>query len=394
MLTDTAIRQAKPTDKPRKLSDGGGLFVLIEPYGSKLWRQAYRFGGKQKTLAHGPYPQVSLAKARKARDAAKAVLAQGIDPGVQRKLAKHITGNTFRHVAEEVFTKAEKEGCTPGTLKRNRWALSLAYPAIGDRPISQITAPELLAACRQIEARETYETARRLRSLCSSVFRFAIVTGRAERDPAADLRGALTAPTVTHRAAITKPKQVGALLRAIDGYDGEKLTRLALQLLALTFVRPGEIRFAEWPEVDVEAAVWSIPARRTKMRLPHSVPLSKQAVTVFREIHAVTGAGRLIFPSIRAPERPMSENTLNAALRRLGYRSDEMCAHGFRSIASTLLNESGKWNPDAIERQLAHREGNGVRAAYARGEYWAERVSMMGWWARHLAELKTAAIER
>jgi integrase len=389
MLTDNAIRQAKPRNKSYKLSDAQGLYALVEPNGSKLWRQAYRFDRKQKTLAHGVYPRVSLEKARRAKDAAKALLAQGIDPGVQRKLAKHITGNSFRHVAEEVLAKANMEGRTPGTLTRNRWILSLAYPAIGDRPVSQVTAPELLAVCKQVEAREHYETARRLRSLCSSVFRFAIVTGRAERDAAADLRGALTAPKVTHRAAVIKPKQVGALLRAIEGYDGEKLTRLALQLLALTFVRPGEIRFAEWPEIDFAASEWRIPAAKMKMRRPHLVPLSQQAAAVFRAVHDITGVGRrLVFPSIRTAERAMSENTLNAALRRLGYRSDEMSAHGFRTVASTLLNESGKWNPDAIERQLAHQDGNGVRAAYARGEYWAERVSMMQWWADQLENLK------
>jgi integrase len=387
MLTDTNIRQAKATNKPYKLSDSKGLFLLIMPNGSKLWRQAYRYGRKQLTLTHGSYPAVTLAQARKARIEAKALLANGIDPAAQRKIAKHNTGNTFRHVAEEVLAKGAREGRTVGTLRRNKWILSLAYPAIGDRPISQITPPELLAACRQVESREHYETARRLRSLSSSVFRFAIATGRAERDAAADLRGALTAPTVAHRPAVTKPQQVAALLRAIAGYDGERLTKLALQALALTFVRPGELRRAEWSEIDFPAAEWRIPAAKMKMRHPHVTPLSKQAMNVFQETQDITGGGRFAFPSMRTPERPMSENTINAALRRMGYAQSEMCGHGFRSVASTLLNESNRWNADAIEWQLAHQGGNGVRRIYARGEYWDERTAMMQWWGDYLDKL-------
>jgi integrase len=247
----------------------------------------------------------------------------------------------------------------------------------------------LLAVCREVETAELYETACRLRSICSAVFRYAIVTGRAERDPAADLRGALIAPTVTHRAAITKPAQVRALLRAIDSYEGREPTvRLALQLLALTFPRPSELRRAEWSEIDFDGAVWKIPASRMKMRIAHRIPLAKQTLTLLRELHAVTGDGCYLFPSFAASTKPMSEGAFIGALRRLGYTHEEMTAHGFRAMAATLLNESGKWNADAIERQLAHQEADTVRRAYARGEHWEERVRMMQWWADQLENLK------
>lgn len=389
MLRDTVARQAKAKTKPYKLSDSGGLFLLVTSGGSKLWRQAYRFNGKQLTLAHGCYPEVTLAAARQARDAAKASLAKGLDPGLQRKLARMASGNTFKTIAEEVLAKAEKEGKAAETLRRNRWVLEqLAYPAIGDRPITEIMAPELLLACRKAEARGHFEMAKRLRSLCSTVFRYAIVTGRAERDPAGDLRGALIAPKVTHRAAITDPKEIGGLLRAIDGYTGEKTTRLALQLMALLFVRPGELRLARWSEFDLgNAAVWNIPAVRTKMRRPLRVPLAKQAITILRKLHVITGHGELAFPSVLTPQRPMSENTLNTALRRMGYTSEEMCSHGFRGMASTTLNEL-RFHPDVIERQLGHQEANSVRKAYNHAELWDERVAMMQSWANHLDGLK------
>jgi integrase len=390
MLTDTVIRQTKPGHSPRKLSDAHGLYLLIQPNGSKLWRQAYRFGGKQRLLAHGRYPEVSLADARKASESARALLREDTDPSSQRRLSKAATGNTFRHVAEEILAKAEKEGRSASTLRRDKMILRRVYPVIGGRPVSEITAPELLSVCRKVEEAELYENACRLRSMCSAVFRYAIVTGRAEHDPAADLRGALIAPTVTHRAAITKPAQVGALLRAIDSYEGREPTvRIALQLLALTFPRPSELRKAEWSEIDLEAAVWKIPAHRMKMRVAHHIPLAKQALALLRELHTVTGEGRYLFPSFAANTKPMSEGALIGALRRLGYTHQEMTAHGFRAMAATLLNESGKWGTDAIERQLAHQEANAVRRAYARGEYWDERVRMMQWWADYLDHLKS-----
>jgi integrase len=390
MLKDVAVRSAKPSAKPRKLSDGGGLYILIQPTGSKLWRLAYRFAGMQKTLALGAYPAVSLEEARRRRDEAKKLLARSIDPSVQRKADKHAgKDNSFRAVAKEVITKLEREGRAQATLDKTRWLLSFAYPAFGDRPVAEITARDLLALLQEIEGRDRYETARRLRSTCGRVFRHAVATGRAERDPSMDLRGALTTPQITHRPAIVDPSGIGALLRAIDGFDGQPTTRAALRLLAYVFVRPGELRHAEWKEFDLDAAVWSIPAEKMKMRLPHRVPLARQSLAILRELQAITGNGHRLFPSVHTLARPISENTLNAALRRLGYGSEEICAHGFRTMASTRLNEMGRWNADAIERQLAHQEANAVRRAYTHGaEYWTERVQMMQAWADYLDGLK------
>jgi integrase len=388
-LSDTAVRNAKPRTKPFKLSDGGGLHLLVPPHGSKLWRLAYRFGCKQKTLALGIYPAVTLAEARAKRDAARKLLGSGKDPSVLKRAQKHSQRITFKAIADELLAKHAREGRARRTLDKTTWLLGLATPGIGDRPIQEITAPELLTVLRKVEAKGRYESARRLRSTCGMVFRYAIATGRADRDPSADLRGALTVPQVTHRAAITDPAEIGALLRAIEGYTGHFGTRLALKLLALTFVRPGEIRHGEWSEFDLESAEWRIPAAKMKMRRPHRVPLSRQALAILIELAPLTGAGRWLFPSIRTETRPMSENTLNAALRRLGYATGEMCSHGFRALASTRLNEMGKWTPDAIERQLAHVESNAVRRAYTHtAEYWQERVTMMQDWADYLHALR------
>jgi integrase len=369
MLNDTRVRTTKPCQRPIKLSDSGGLYLLIAPHGSKLWRLAYRFGGKQKTLAIGAYPTFTLKAARDKREEAKQLLANGIDPSMQRRLDKQITstGNTFKAVAEEVLAKLEKEGRADVTLTKKRWLLDFAYPAFGHRPIAEITALEVLSVLRRVEARGRYETARRLRSTCGTIFRYAIATGRAERDPSADLRGALTSPKVNHRAAIVDPVGIGALLRAIDGYDGLPMTKAALRLAPLVFVRPGELRHAEWPEFDLAAAEWRIPPAKMKMRRAHRVPLSRQALDVLRDLQPISGGGRLLFPSVRSTARPMSENTLNAALRRLGYGTDEMTAHGFRAMASTRLNEMSGWNPDAIERQLAHQEQDDVRHQHRAG---------------------------
>jgi integrase len=357
---------------------------------SKLWRLAYRFAGKQKTLALGVYPAVSLEDARRQRDEAKKLLARSIDPSVQRKADKQ-TGkdSSFRAVAQEVIAKLEREGRAQATLTKKRWLLDFAYPIFGDRPVAEITARDLLALLRDIEGRGHYETARRLRSTCGMVFRYAIATGRAERDPSMDLRGALTTPQVSHRATIVDPKGIGALLRAIDGFDGQTTTRIALRLAAYVFVRPGELRHAEWNEFDLATAVWSIPAEKMKMRRPHRVPLARQSLAILQELQQLTGKGRWLFPSVRTSTRPISENTLNAALRRLGYGTEEMCIHGFRGMASSRLNEMSRWNPDAIERQLAHQEASAVRRAYARGaEYLTERVQMMQAWADYLDGLK------
>jgi integrase len=393
MLNDTRVRNAKGGHRPIKLSDSGGLYLLITPNGSKLWRLAYRFGGKQKTLALGIYPTITLKQARERRDAAKRLLADKIDPSIQRRIEKQnaTTGNTFRPVASELLEKLEREGLAEVTLAKKRWLLDFAYSSIGDRPIDKITAPELLSVLRRVEAGGRYETARRLRSTCGMVFRYAIATGRAERDVSIDLRGALTTPKVTHRAAIVDPAGIGALLRAIDGYDGLLVTTHALRLAPLVFVRPGELRQAEWAELDLEESEWRISASKMKMRRPHRVPLSRQAVAIIRDLQAITGGGRWLFPSVRTTARPMSENTLNAALRRLGYSSDQMTAHGFRAMASTRLNEMGRWNPDAIERQLGHQEADDVRRAYMHAaEFWTERVKMMQAWADYLDELRDA----
>ena len=389
-LKDAVVRNAKPGAQLKKLSDGGGLHVLIQPTGGKLWRLAYRFGGKQKTLALGAYPVVSLEEARGLRDAAKKLLARSIDPSVQRKADRHAAkDSSFRAVAEEVIAKLEREGRAQVTLTKKQWLLDFAYPIFGDRPVAEITARDLLALLRRIEGRGLYETARRLRSTCGMVFRYAIATGRAERDPSMDLRGALTAPRVTHRPTIVDPSGIGALLRAIDGFDGQPTTRAALSLAAYVFVRPGELRHAEWKEFDLGAAVWSIPAEKMKMRRPHRVPLARQPLAMLRELQMIIGNGRWLFPSVRTFARPISENTLNAALRRLGYGSEEMSTHGFRAMAATRLNEMGHWNPDAIERQLAHQEANAVRRAYTHGAgYWPDRVQMMQAWADYLDGLR------
>jgi integrase len=389
-LKDVTLRNARASAKPRKLSDGGGLHILIQPTGSKLWRLAYRFAGKQKTLALGVYPVISLEEARRLRDEAKKLLARSVDPLVQRKADKQAGKDSdFRAVAEEVIATLEREERAQATLTKKRWLLDFAYPAFGDRPVTEITARDLLALLRKIEGRGLYETARRLRSTCGMVFRYAIATGRAERDPSVDLRGALTAPRVNHRATIIDPKSIGALLRAIDGFDGQPTTLAALRLAAYVFVRPGELRLAEWNEFDLATAVWTISAEKMKMRRPHRVPLARQPLAILRELKQITGDGRWLFPSVRTFARPISENTLNAALRRLGYGSEEMCTHGFRGMASTRLNEMGRWNPDAIERQLAHQEANAVRRAYTHGaEFWAERVEMMQAWADYLDGLQ------
>jgi integrase len=390
-LTDTAIRTTKPRAKPFKLTDGGGLHLLVNPNGAKLWRLAYRFGGKQKTLALGTYPSVTLAAARSRRNAAREFLAKGIDPALKRKLDKQSAAITFRVVGLELLDKLERELRAPATLAKTQWLLEFAFAAFGDRPIGQITAPEILLALRPIEARGKYETARRLRSTCGMVFRYAVATARAERDPSADLRGALITPTVKHRAAIVEPKAIGALMRAIDGFEGHASIALALRLAPLVFVRPGELRHAQWIQFDLDKAVWRIPAEKMKMRRPHRVPLSRQALAILKELAPLTGHLRWLFPSVRSVTRPISENTLNAALRRLGYGSNEMTAHGFRSMAATRLSEMGRWSRDAIERQLAHEEQNAVRRAYTHAaEYWSERVAMMQAWADYLEELRGA----
>ena len=391
-LSDLQIRGARPSAKPFKLSDGGWLFLVVTPSGSKLWRMAYRFEGKEKTLSLGGYPETSLKDARSKRDEAKLLLKSGTDPSQQRKRDKLATAisnaTTFKGLALEYQDKLKREGRAPATLSKLEWLLSVAMSKIGERPIAQITSAEVLAVLKPVEMRGNLETAKRLRATVGAVFRYAIATARAENDPTGALKGALVPPKVKHRAAITDPVALGAFLRAVDTFDGQPATVAALKLLPLVFTRPGELRMAEWVEFDLDRAIWAIPAIRTKMRREHQVPLPRQALDILSKLKAITGAGRLLFPGIRSIERPISENTLNAAMRRMGYRQDQVCSHGFRATASTLLNESGKFSSDAIERALAHQDPNAVRRAYARGAFWAERVEMSQWWANYLDALK------
>lgn len=393
-LTDLKCRGAKAPEKPIKLSDGGGLHLLVNPTGSRLWRLAYRFDGKQKLLSFGPYPQVSLADARAKRDAAKETLAGGHDPSAKAKVAKATrqvaNANTFGVIADELLARMEREDKAPSTIKKVKWLLEFARPDLGSRPISEISAAEILAVLRQVEILGRLESARRLRSTIGSVFRLAIATARAENDPTIALQGALTSPKVTHYAAITEPKRLGALMRAVWGYEGQPATLAALKLMALLLPRPGELRKAEWSHFNLEAEnpVWTVSTSTMKMRRAHSIPLARQAVGILRDLQAITGRGRLVFPGMRTIDRPISENTMNGALRRLGFAKDEMTSHGFRSSASTLLNESGDWAEDAIERALSHLDRNAVRRAYARGEYWDERVRMMQCWADQLDRLR------
>lgn len=391
-LTNMMCRNAKPGTALRKLSDGGGLQLWIQPTGARLWRFAYRFGEKQKLLALGVYPPTSLADARQGRDDAKRLLADGIDPSQAKKQAKanrEALGDTFRMIAEDYVSKLKQEGRADRTITKIEWLLSFAYPMIGGQPIKEISAPDILRALRQVEVRGRHESARRLRSTIGSVFRYAIATARAETDPTFALKGALIKPTVTPRAAVTDPKALGALLRAIDSFEGQPGTQAALKLMTLLFPRPGELRMAEWKEFDFDKKIWTIPAAHTKMRRVHRVPLPAQSIIILKELRHITGRSTILFPGIRDEKRPISDNTLNAALRRLGYTKEEATAHGFRATASTLMNESGKWHPDAIERQLAHVENNDVRRAYARGEHWDERVRMMQWWADYLDTLRS-----
>ena len=397
-LTDVAIRNAKPGAKAVKLADGGGMFLLVTPAGGRLWRLKYRIDGREKMLAIGAYPEIGLGEARRRREEARELIALGKDPSREKQRdkvrARIQAADTFAAISAEYCAKRKRDGAkgwAPATAVRSEYLLSLVCGSIGKLPIGEIEPGDVLTAIRRIEGKGKLESARRSLQLAGAVFRYAVATARLRSDPTRDLKGALTAPTVTHYAAITDPKQVGALLRAIDDYDGSGITKLALQLAPHVFVRPGELRHAEWEEIDLDGGVWNIPAGKMKMGKAHHVPLSKQAAAILRQLEAATGPTGYAFPSIRTRTRPMSENTLNAALRRLGYTSEEMTAHGFRAMASTLLNESGQFNPDAIERALAHGDTDKVRAAYHRGTHWQERVEMAQWWSDYLDQLRKGA---
>ena len=392
-LSEYQIRAARPKDRPYKLSDGHGLALLVNPNGGRLWRLRYRFAGREGMIALGSYPATTLKEARERRDAARKQIEAGLNPSTLRTEARDRREVTFEVLAREWLGR---QTFTDKTRSKAEWMLNeLVMPHLGDRPINELTAPEVLSVLRRIEARGRLETCHRTKWRIGQVIRYAIATGRAQRDPTADLRGALNPVRSVNRAAITAPRRFGELLLAIDGYMGQGTTWGALKLAPLVFVRPGELRAAEWSEfaLEGEAPEWRIPAERMKMREEHIVPLSRQAVDILGELQAFSGRGTYLFPSLRTSTQPISENTLNAALRRLGFAKDEMTAHGFRATASTLLNEMGV-APDLIELQLAHAERNKVRAAYNRAQRLAERRQMMQRWADHLDDLRVLATNR
>lgn len=392
-LTDAVIRNTKPTPKPQRLFDGGGLYLEVSPSGAKLWRWKYRHAGKEKRLALGKFPAVTLRAARKARDEARELLDAGADPGEQRKAAKLTRAdqdaNSFEVIAREWIAK-QRRAWTPANTKRMESLFRRdILPRIGSRPVIELTAPAVLAMARRIEARGALETAHRALGACGQVFRYAVATGRAERDPTRDLRGALPPVKSTHFAAVTEPKQVGELLRAIAGYSGTATVRAALMLAPLTFVRPGELRRARWADIDLEAAEWRY--RVTKTDVDHIVPLSAQAVAILRDLYALTGRGEFVFPGARHQQKPMSENAVNAALRYLGIEGDTMTGHGFRAMARTLLDEVMGYRIDIIEHQLAHAVKDPNGRAYNRTAHLPERRRMMQAWADYLDRLRTGA---
>jgi integrase len=399
-LTAAALRAAKPQAKAYKLFDGGGLYLEVSPAGGKWWRWKYRYGGKEKRLSLGVYPEVSLKVARQKRDAVRQQLAAGIDPGQTRKAEKLAQGGaeSFEAIAREWHAKF-----SPGWAVSHRDGILRrlerdVFPWLGQRPIAELKAPELLAVLRRIESRGALESSHRAKQNCGQVFRYAVATGRADRDPTGDLRGALPPPKEKHHASIIEPKRIGGLLRAIDAYEGFFATKCALRLAPLVFVRPGELRQAQWQEFDLDKAEWRIPAERMKAREQHIVPLARQAIEILRELEPLTNRGltgkpdapRYVFPGAQSRLRPMSNNAVLAALRRMGYPKEEMTGHGFRSMASTLLHEKG-WNHQVIERQLAHAERNAVSAAYNFAEHLPERRKMMQAWADYLDALKARA---
>jgi integrase len=405
-LTATGVHGAKPRTKPYKLFDGGGLYLLVRPDGSRYWRLKYRLDGIEKSISLGVYPEVPLASrekvdavtgkktwikgARERRDEARQLLRDGTDPSAKRKLEKATrrtaAENTFEAVAKEWFAKRSRTWAATNAEKVIGRLKKDVFPEIGSDPIGTLTGPALLKVLRKVEERGAFDTAHRIRQYMKSVFGYAIETHRVQADPTPQ-PGSLTSLTKGKFASITDPKGVGALMRSIRGYQGTQVGRLALQLAPLVFARPGELRAAQWSEFDLDAAEWMIPPERAKMRRAHLVPLSGQALEILRDLHKLTGSGRFVFPSERGALRPMSENTLNAALRSLGYSSEQMVVHGFRHMASTLLHESRKWRSEVIERQLARADRNSIRAVYNAAEYLTERREMMQWWGNWLDSL-------
>lgn len=392
-LSDTSIRNAKSPEKPIKLADGGGLYLLLKPGGAKWWRLDYRFAGKRKTLSMGVYPDVGLKAARDKRDEAKRLLADGIDPGEERKIQKAArterAENSFEVVAREWFAKFSPNWADSHAVKIIRRLERDVFPWLGARPIAEIKAAELLRAIKKTESRGVLETAHRALQNCSQIFRYAVAHGLCERDPSTDLRGALPPVKGRHFAAIIDPAGVAKLLRSFDDFKGSYVVLCALKLAPLFFVRPGELRKAEWEQIDLDAGQWSYTA--TKTDTAHLVPLASQAVAILRDLHALTGHGRYVFAG-RDPQRPMSENTVNAALRRLGYDTQkDITGHGFRAMARTILHEELHFDPVVIEHQLAHSVPDALGTAYNRTKFIKERKVMMQTWADYLDKLKAGA---
>lgn len=386
-LTDVRIKKIKPTDKPAKYADGGGLTLLVKPTGSKLWRFRYRFDGRQKDLAFGQYPAVSLSYAREKRASAKALLARGVDPSAAKRAAeakkKELNEDTFSRIAAELMGKLAKEGKAPSTLRKKRWFLDMANSDFADVPIRDLSSALVLKTLRRVEAKGHYESAQRLRSTIGQVCRYAVATARLDNDPTAALRGALISPQVQHQPAIVEKEKFARLVLDVWRYDGSASTKAALKLLVLLYPRPGELRQAEWSEFDLESATWTIPPEHEKNRRAHVRPLSGMAIKLLREQKGSHGLSELVFPTTSNPRKPLSENALNQALHRLGYKG-EHTSHGFRASASSLLNESGLWDEDAIEAELCHLERNQSRRPYHRAKYWDERVQMSNWWSQQI----------
>lgn len=395
-LTDLKCKSTKPTRKTQRLFDGGGLYLEVAASGGKWWRLKYRIAGREKRISLGVYPEISLKDARANRDAARKHIDAGTDPSdvkkAQRVIATRAADDSFEHVAREWVEKFQanwSEGHRDLIL--HRFELYV-FPWHGQQAVSAVTAPALLATLRRIEERGAVETAHRVRSICSQVFRYAIATARGDRDPAGDLVGALAPSKPTHLAALTAPDDAAGLLRAIDGYVGGLVTRCALRLAPLVFVRPGELRTAEWTEMELDDAEWNIPAHKMKLRVPHLVPLSTQAVAILRELEPLTRRSRYVFPSVRSNDRPMSNNTVLAALRGMGYGRDEMTGHGFRAMARTILDEVLGFRPDIIEHQLAHQVRDPLGRAYNRTQHLPERRAMMQRWADYIDAIKRAEV--
>jgi len=390
-LTDAKIRALKPKEKAYKVSDFGGLYINVTAKGSKLWRLKYRFNGKEGKLSFGAYPDISLKEARALKDEARSQLASGFNPSVMKRqaIADELgrSEHTFNKIADQFIHKSIKDGKSPATLKKLEWLLKDARKDFGHMPIPDITAPIILKTLRKREKLEHYETAHRMRSRIGGVFRFAVASGITDNDPTYALRDALIRAKVTHRAAITTKEGLKELLAALDEYTGSPTTVIALKLLMQFACRPGELRQARWEEFDIEKHIWSIPSDRMKMRRPHQVPLPEISLQLLEELKALTGWGELLFPAQTSSKKPMSENTLNQALRRMGFTPEQVTSHGFRSTFSTFANESGLWNPDAIETYCARVDRNVTRRSYNRSIYWDERINIADWWANELAKM-------